>query len=188
MTGKVVVAASTTPRVTKLAELWGLDHDTVKVGFKYIASQMINEDVLIGGEESGGIAIKGHIPERDGIWMGLVLFEYMAKSGKTLDELVLEVYDLVGEFKYCRDDLHISEELKNSIVKKCNQDEFTSFGEFKVESIDKTDGFKFMLNDSQWLMIRPSGTEPVLRCYAESETLAGARAILNACKSTIGIN
>ena len=188
MTGKVVVAASTTPRVTKLAELWGLDHDTVKVGFKYIASQMINEDVLIGGEESGGIAIKGHIPERDGIWMGLVLFEYMAKSGKTLDELVLEVYDLVGEFKYCRDDLHISEELKNSIVNKCNQDEFTSFGEFKVESIDKTDGFKFILNDSQWLMIRPSGTEPVLRCYAESETLAGARAILNACKSTIGIN
>ena len=188
MTGKVVIAASTTPRVTKLAELWGLDHDTVKVGFKYIASQMINEDVLIGGEESGGIAIKGHIPERDGIWMGLVLFEYMAKSGKTLDELVLEVYDLVGEFKYCRDDLHISEELKNSIVNKCNQDKFTSFGEYKVESIDKTDGFKFTLNDSQWLMIRPSGTEPVLRCYAESETLAGARAILNACKSTIGIN
>ena len=187
MTGKVVVAASTTPRVTKLAELWGLDHDTVKVGFKYIASQMINEDVLIGGEESGGIAIKGHIPERDGIWMGLVLFEYMAKSGKTLDELVLEVYDLVGEFKYCRDDLHISEELKNSIVNKCNQDKFTSFGEYKVESIDKTDGFKFILTDSQWLMIRPSGTEPVLRCYAESETLAGARAILNACKSTIGI-
>ncbi len=188
MTGKVVVAASTTPRVTKLAELWGLDHDTVKVGFKYIASQMINEDVLIGGEESGGIAIKGHIPERDGIWMGLVLFEYMAKSGKTLDELVLEVYDLVGEFKYCRDDLNISEELKNSIVNKCNKDKFTSFGEYKVESIDKTDGFKFILNDSQWLMIRPSGTEPVLRCYAESETLAGARAILNACKSTIGIN
>ena len=188
MTGKVVVAASTTPRVTKLAELWGLDHDTVKVGFKYIASQMINEDVLIGGEESGGIAIKGHIPERDGIWMGLVLFEYMAKSGKTLDELVLEVYDLVGEFKYCRDDLHISEELKNSIVNKCNKDKFTSFGEYKVESIDKTDGFKFILTDSQWLMIRPSGTEPVLRCYAESETLAGARAILNACKSTIGIN
>ena len=188
MTGKVVVAASTTPRVTKLAELWGLDHDTVKVGFKYIASQMINEDVLIGGEESGGIAIKGHIPERDGIWMGLVLFEYMAKSGKTLDELVLEVYDLVGEFKYCRDDLHISEELKNSIVNKCNKDKFTSFGEYKVESIDKTDGFKFILNDSQWLMIRPSGTEPVLRCYAESETLEGARAILNACKSTIGIN
>ena len=188
MNGKVVVAASTTPRVTKLAEKWGLDHDTVKVGFKYIASQIVNEDVLIGGEESGGIAIKGHIPERDGIWMGLVLFEYMAKSRKTLDELVLEVYELVGEFKYCRDDLHIPEELKVEIIKKCNQDKFTAFGKYNVESIDKTDGFKFILNDDQWLMIRPSGTEPVLRFYAESKTLVGARAILNACKKTIGIN
>ena len=72
----MVVAASTTPRVVRLAEILGLTHDTVKVGFKYIAQQMVKEDVLIGGEESGVIAIKGHIPERDGIWMGLVLFEY----------------------------------------------------------------------------------------------------------------
>lgn len=186
--GKVVVAASTTPRVVKLAEKWGLDHDTVKVGFKYIAGQMVNEDVLIGGEESGGIAIKGHIPERDGIWMGLVLFEYMAKSGKTLEELINEVYELVGEFKYCRDDLHIDEKLKNSIVKKCINNEFSSFGEYEVLKVDKTDGFKFILSDDQWLMIRPSGTEPVLRCYAESKDLDGAKAILAACKATIGVN
>ena len=186
--GKVVVAASTTPRVVKLAEKWGLDHDTVKVGFKYIAGQMVNEDVLIGGEESGGIAIKGHIPERDGIWMGLVLFEYMAKSGKTLEELINEVYELVGEFKYCRDDLHIDEKLKNSIVKKCINNEFSSFGEYEVLKVDKTDGFKFILHDDQWLMIRPSGTEPVLRCYAESKDLNGAKAILAACKTTIGVN
>jgi phosphomannomutase len=186
--GKVVVAASTTPRVVKLAEKWGLDHDTVKVGFKYIAGQMVNEDVLIGGEESGGIAIKGHIPERDGIWMGLVLFEYMAKSGKTLEELINEVYELVGEFKYCRDDLHIDEKLKNSIVKKCINNEFSSFGEYEVVKVDKTDGFKFILHDDQWLMIRPSGTEPVLRCYAESKDLDGAKAILAACKTTIGVN
>ena len=186
--GKVVVAASTTPRVVKLAEKWGLDYDTVKVGFKYIAGQMVNEDVLIGGEESGGIAIKGHIPERDGIWMGLVLFEYMAKSGKTLEELINEVYELVGEFKYCRDDLHIDEKLKNSIVKKCINNEFSSFGEYEVLKVDKTDGFKFILSDDQWLMIRPSGTEPVLRCYAESKDLDGAKAILAACKTTIGVN
>ena len=186
--GKVVVAASTTPRVVKLADKWGLDHDTVKVGFKYIAGQMVNEDVLIGGEESGGIAIKGHIPERDGIWMGLVLFEYMAKSGKTLEELINEVYELVGEFKYCRDDLHIDEKLKNSIVKKCINNEFSSFGEYEVLKVDKTDGFKFILHDDQWLMIRPSGTEPVLRCYAESKDIDGAKAILAACKTTIGVN
>ncbi|RPG82462.1 MAG: phosphoglucomutase/phosphomannomutase family protein [Crocinitomicaceae bacterium TMED135] len=186
--GKVVVAASTTPRVVKLAEKWGLDHDTVKVGFKYIAGQMVTEDVLIGGEESGGIAIKGHIPERDGIWMGLVLFEYMATSGKSLEELINEVYELVGEFKYCRDDLHLDEKLKNSIVKKCNNNEFSSFGEFKVIKVDKTDGFKFILKDDQWLMIRPSGTEPVLRCYAESKDLDGAKAILAACKTAIGVS
>ena len=184
--GKVVVAASTTPRVARLAEILELPHDTVKVGFKYIAQQMIKEDVLIGGEESGGIAIKGHIPERDGIWMGLVLFEYMAKSGKSLQDLIEEVYGLVGEFKYWRDDLHIEEKLKNNIVKKCNKDEYQSFGKYTVQSIDKTDGFKFILSDDEWLMIRPSGTEPVLRCYAESKDLKGAKDILFACKKEIG--
>ena len=187
MNGKVVVAASTTPRVVRLAEKWGLPHDTVQIGFKHIAQQMINEDVLIGGEESGGIAIKGHIPERDGIWMGLVIFEYMAKSGKSLETLIEEIYDLVGEFKYWRDDLHLKEALKQSIVEKCNSGEYTSFGEYKVQYVDTTDGYKFVLSDDEWLMIRPSGTEPVLRCYAEAKDLESAKSILAACKKTIGV-
>jgi phosphomannomutase len=187
MSGKVVVAASTTPRVGKLAEQFGLTHDMVQVGFKYIAKQMISEDVLIGGEESGGIAIKGHIPERDGIWMGLVIFEYMAKSGKSLESLINEVYELVGEFKYWRDDLHLSEKLKSEIIDKCKKDEFKSFGEFNVLRVEKIDGFKFILTDDEWLMIRPSGTEPVLRCYAEAKTLHGAKEILNSCKKTMGL-
>ena len=188
MNGKVVVAASTTPRVVKLAEKWGLDHDTVQIGFKHIAQQMINEDVLIGGEESGGIAIKGHIPERDGIWMGLVIFEYMAKSGKSLSSLIEEIYDLVGEFKYWRDDLHLDEKLKSDIVEKCKTNAFNSFGKYKVQYVDTTDGYKFILSDDEWLMIRPSGTEPVLRCYAEGKTLENAKDILAACKSTIGVD
>ena len=187
MTGKVVVAASTTPRVTALASKWGLNHDTVQIGFKHIASQMISEDVLIGGEESGGIAIKGHIPERDGIWMGLVIFEYMAKTGKSIEKLIEEVYDLVGEFKYWRDDLHISNELKKEIIQKCSLGQFTKFGEYVVENTDTTDGFKYFFDNQQWLMIRPSGTEPVLRCYAESHSVEAAQKILSSCKKEIGI-
>ena len=185
--GKVVVAASTTPRVGKLAKKFGLSYDMVKVGFKYIAQQMIDEDVLIGGEESGGIAIKGHIPERDGIWMGLVIFEYMVKSGKSLDFLIKEVYELVGEFKYWRDDLHLTESLKTEIIENCINGNYQSFGSYQIREVEKIDGFKFILGDDEWLMIRPSGTEPVLRCYAEGKTLDDAKSILKACKQTMGL-
>lgn len=126
LSGKVVVAASTTPRVKRLADKWGLDFDEVEIGFKHIARQMVNEDVLVGGEESGGIAIKGHIPERDGIWMGLVIFEYMAKSGKTLEALVQEIYALVGEFQYWRDDLHLPETVKQEVIKNCKAGTYKS--------------------------------------------------------------
>lgn len=185
--GKIVVAASTTPRVIKLAKEWGLPNDEVQIGFKHIARQMVNEDVLVGGEESGGIAIKGHIPERDGIWMGLVIFEYMAKTGKTLEELVEEIYALVGEFKYWRDDLHLPEEVKQEVIKNCKADKYSSFGSYQVSELQTIDGFKYIFNDDEWLMIRPSGTEPVLRAYAESKTLDGAKAILAAAKEELGI-
>ena len=85
---------------------------------------MVKEDVLLGGEESGGIAVKGHIPERDGIWMGLIIWEFMAKSGKSLDELIQEVYDIVGEFKFERNDLHITESLKQKIIGNCQANAF----------------------------------------------------------------
>ena len=187
LNGKVVVAASTTPRVGRLAEKWGLDFDMVQIGFKYIAAQMLTEDVLVGGEESGGIAIKGHIPERDGIWMGLVLFEFMVKSGKSLEELVDEIYDLVGEFKYWRDDLHLSEDLKQEVIANCKADKYQSFGDFQVQEVQTIDGYKYILSEDEWLMIRPSGTEPVLRAYAEAKTLDGAKAILKAAKAELGI-
>ncbi len=187
LTGKIVVAASTTPRVERLAKMWGLDFDMVKIGFKYIAGQMITENVLVGGEESGGIAVSSHIPERDGIWMGLILFEYMAKSGKTLEALVEEIYSLVGEFKYWRDDLHLAESVKQEIIVKLNQGVYKNFGKYEIQKIETIDGFKFILNDDEWLMIRPSGTEPVLRAYAESKDLEGAKSILKAVKETLGI-
>lgn len=178
--GKIATAFSTTPRVEKMANHYGLPSEVVKIGFKYIATIMVEEDVLVGGEESGGIAVKGHIPERDGIWMGMIIWEFMAKSGKTLDELINEVYEIVGEFKFERNDLHISEELKQAIIKNCNDNTYKEFGKYRINEVKTIDGFKFFFDDERWVMIRPSGTEPVLRIYAEAPTLDEAREILKA--------
>ncbi len=185
MNGKVVVAFSATPRVAKLCEHYGLEIETVKIGFKYICEIMLHEDVLLGGEESGGIAIKGHIPERDGIWMGLVLLEFMAKSGKSLDQLIEEVYKIVGPFAFERSDLHISESIKQKVLESCKANKYGSFGKFKVTSLQDLDGYKYFFENGDWLMIRASGTEPVLRTYAESSSRESAFEILKAGEQTL---
>jgi phosphomannomutase len=185
MTGKVVTAFSTTPRVGQLAKHYNLESEVVKIGFKYIATKMVEEDVLIGGEESGGIAVKGHIPERDGIWMGLIVWEFMAKSGKSLDDLINEVYEIVGSFKFERNDLHITEKLKLAIIEACKENKYNSFGDYKVDNVQTIDGFKYFFDDKRWMMIRPSGTEPVLRTYAEAPSIEEVRQILKMTEETI---
>jgi phosphomannomutase len=188
LNGKVVTGFSSTPKIKKMCAHYGLEHVEVPIGFKYIAGLMADssQDVLLGGEESGGIAIKTHIPERDGIWMGLTVWEFMAKTGKTLEDLIAEVYEIVGPFAFERNDLHINEQLKQEIVEKCKRSEFNMFGKYKVERVEDMDGFKYFFDEDRWLMIRPSGTEPVLRTYAQAPTLEEVRVILDACKLTIG--
>ena len=185
MTGKVVTAFSCSVKVEQMCKHYGLEQETVQIGFKHIAGKMITEDVLIGGEESGGIATKGHIPERDGIWMGLILFEFMAKSGKSLEDLIAEVYAIVGPFAFERIDLHIDNDTKLRIIEDCKAGKFTEFGKYKVEKVDTTDGFKYFFDADTWLMIRPSGTEPVLRTYAEASTQEKVFDILADAKATI---
>ena len=146
---------------------------------------MITEDVIMGGEESGGIAIKGHIPERDGIWMGLTIWEYMAKSGKTLEQLIEDLYKLTGPFVYERHDLHLTEEVKQNIIANCKANKYNAFGSYKVERLETIDGWKYHFENEQWLMIRASGTEPVLRLYGESDTLENTRKLLKAAQETL---
>lgn len=186
--GKVVTGFSSTPRIKRLCEHYKLEHIEVPIGFKYIAGLMAdeNQDVLLGGEESGGIALKTHIPERDGIWMGLTIWEFMAKTGKSLEQLIDEVYAIVGSFAFERNDLHIKEEKKIEIIESCKNESYNMFGKYKVQQTENMDGFKYYFDDQRWLMIRPSGTEPVLRTYAEAPTLDEVRVILDACKLTIG--
>ncbi len=184
-TGEVVITFSVTDKMKLMAEKFGVPYEVTKIGFKYIAEIMTHKDVLVGGEESGGLAVKGHIPERDGIWIGLVVAEFMASTGKSLKQLIQEVYDIVGPFASDRDDLHLTEEKKQSIIAMCKKREYASFGNYRVQSVEDIDGWKFNLSDTEWVMMRPSGTEPVLRVYAQAPTLADARKILDATQKTI---
>lgn len=185
MTGKVVVTFSVTDKMKKLAEHYGLDFEVTQIGFKYIAEIMTVEDVIVGGEESGGLAVKGHIPERDGIWIGLVIMEFMAKTGKSINELIQDVYDKVGAFATDRDDLHLDNDKKWAIMDKCKNGEITHIGDREVIRTETVDGYKFYLSEDDWIMIRPSGTEPVLRVYSQSNNAEGTRAILDAAHVTL---
>jgi phosphomannomutase len=186
-TGKVVITFSVTDKMKKMAQAFGLDIQVTKIGFKYIAEIMAEEEVLVGGEESGGLAVAGHIPERDGIWIGLTILEFMAKTGKSLKEIIAEVYEKVGPFAFDRDDLHLKEEQKQAIIKKCQEDPYQAFGDYTVQRIETIDGFKFYFDEDRWVMIRPSGTEPVLRVYAQAPTHQEVRSILKATHSGLKV-
>jgi phosphomannomutase len=178
-TGAVVRTVSTTRMIDRLATRYGLKLYETPVGFNHIADYMMTEDVLIGGEESGGISFKGHIPEGDGPIMGLLLVEMVAESGKTLQRLVEDLLADVGPALYERTDLRLSRP-----VEKAEMTEFLInqapdvIGDQKVEFISRRDGVKYIMADDSWLLIRPSGTEPVLRVYAEGRTHEMVKALL----------
>jgi phosphomannomutase len=179
MSGAVVRTVSTTRMIDRLANRYGLKLYETPVGFNYIADHMMKDDVLIGGEESGGISFKGHIPEGDGPVMGLLLVEMLAESGKPLGALVGELLADVGPAFYERVDLRL-----NRPVAKAEMTEFLTkkapaeIGGQKLAEVSQRDGVKYVMADDSWLLIRPSGTEPVLRVYAEGRTQDMVKALL----------
>jgi phosphomannomutase len=185
MSGKVAIAFSTTDRVKRMCEAYGLPIEITPIGFKYISEIMTKEDVLVGGEESGGIAVKGHIPERDGIYDGLALYEFMTQTGKTLKQLCDEVYEVVGKFVYERDDMHIENTKKEAIIKSAQDDKYAEFGKYKFNRRETIDGVKYHLDNGGWILLRASGTEPLLRIYAEGNSKEEALDILEDVKATI---
>ena len=185
LSGKVAISFTVSDKIVKMCEAYGLPYEVTPVGFKYVCEIMVNENVLVGGEESGGIAITGHIPERDGVWMALVLMEFMAKTKKSIKELIAEVYEVVGAFDYDRYDLHISEEIKQKVIANCKNDAYKSFGKYTIERREDIDGWKYFMNDGIWTMIRASGTEPVLRVYAQAKDRAAVIDVLETVKATL---
>lgn len=177
--GAVVRTVSTTRMIDRLAKRYGLTVHETPVGFNHIADYMMAGDVLIGGEESGGISFKGHIPEGDGPVMGLLLVEMIADSGKTLHELVEELLNDVGPAFYERRDLRLSHPVaKAEMTEFLTKQAPAEIGAEKVLDVSQRDGVKYIMSDDSWLLIRPSGTEPVLRVYAEGRTQAMVKSLL----------
>ncbi len=178
--GKVVVNFSCTSKVEKLCKKYKLDVERVKVGFKDITNILLNEEILVEGGDSGGITVGSHIPVRDAIWVGLMIWQLMIESGKSLKQLMDEVYKITGKFVVERADLKINKNIRDKVLEKCKSGMFTSFGKYKVDKTENLDGYKFFFSENEWLLIRPSGTEPLLRTYAEAETEETAMDILSA--------
>ncbi len=186
-TGDVVKTVSTTMMINRIAARYGLTVYETPVGFNHIADRMLNGDVLIGGEESGGISIKGHIPEGDGILMGMLLLEIMADAGVPLVEIVADLQREYGPTCYERTDFHLRKPVpKQEMVERLQTKAPATMAGETVREVHTFDGIKFVLADDSWLLIRPSGTEPVLRVYAEARDAIMVKALLEAGRMLTG--
>jgi len=176
--GAVVKTVSTTQMLNTLASRYGLALHETAVGFNHIGDLMMTKDVLIGGEESGGISIKGHIPEGDGVLMGLLMAEIVAYYGKSPEMLLAEVMAEIGHFDYARNDFKVRPFEKNALVSKLTELAPATLAGSPLASINLRDGVKYVMANNSWLLIRPSGTEPVLRVYAEAHSPATVQTLL----------
>lgn len=178
MKGAVAKTISLTTMINDYCARNGITMHETAVGFKYIAKLMTTEKIVIGGEESGGLGTALHIPERDGIFNGLLLLEMMARRGKTLGQLSRELDDEFGPHRYSRRDVRMTEQQKKAILAKARSG-VTRLGKHPVRETSTLDGYKFFI-DNGWLLIRASGTEPLLRYYAEADSIETVNALLDA--------
>ena len=185
--GPLVKTVTTTMMARKLAQRYGVSVYETGVGFKFVAPKMIEVDAIMGGEESGGFAFRGHIPERDGILAGLFILDLMVQKKMTASQLLGQIFDLVGPHYYDRVDTHLEPTEKPAVVERVRNARPQEVAGLRVTEIDTTDGFRYVLGDQGWLLIRFSGTEPVIRVYTETTERERVPEILNAGLKLAGI-
>ena len=185
--GAIVKTITDTSMIDRLGEMFDLPVYETPVGFKYVAPIMKAENALIGGEESGGYGFRGHVPERDGILAGLYFLDMMVKTGKTPSQLLSYLYSKVGPHYYERRDFTFPEAERKAIIKRISANLPQSIGGVKVVKINTTDGFQLILADTTWLLIRFSGTEPLLRIYAESDSPSRVERLLELGRELAGV-
>lgn len=176
--GRVIKALTTTSMVDRMCEYYGLELVETGVGFKYICAEMLKGDVLLGFEESGGIGFPGHIPERDGILAGLMLLEMLATERKPLTRLIANLVKQFGPHEYARIDAHFPLEKRAALMDFCKRNPPAKLLGSKLKDVKAYDGVKYVAENGSWLMLRGSGTEPILRIYAEAQSAANAQRLL----------
>ena len=185
--GPMIKSITTTRMIDRLGERYGVPVHETPVGFKHIGPRMMEEDALIGGEESGGFGFRGHVPERDGILASLYILDLVATTGRTVSQLIDELYGLVGEHHYDRVDVPIEGEAKEQTREQIASAHPSSIGGLLVSRLDRTDGSRFEFEDGSWLLFRFSGTEPLMRIYAESGSMQAVKNLLKAGQSMAGV-
>jgi phosphomannomutase len=185
--GAIIKTITTTSMLHRLGQIFGVPVYETPVGFKYVAPKMMAEDALIGGEESGGFGFRGHIPERDGILSGLFFLDLMIKKKKSPSQLIEYLHSKVGPHYYDRTDIEFPSEEREAIIDRLSSTRPSYIDNTKLEELDTSDGFRFLLADSAWLLIRFSGTEPVLRIYAESDSPERVKRLLAQGRGMAGI-
>lgn len=185
-TGAVVRTVPTSHLVDAVAGLFGVKVHETPVGFKYIGALMESEAIIVGGEESGGLSVKGHVPEKDGILACLLMAELVATEKKTLGHILKDIEKQTGVFRTDRINIAIPAEQKTALLKKLGSG-LSKIGQFKVEKFITTDGFKYLLPNQEWVAFRASGTEPLFRCYLEAKSPGQLEKLRAACRKLLGV-
>jgi phosphoglucomutase len=183
-TGAVVRTVPTSHQVDAVAKLFGVKVYETPVGFKYIGELMEREPIIVGGEESGGLSVKGHVPEKDGILACLLMAELVAVEKKSLGQILKELSKKIGEFYTDRINISFAPEKKEALLTKLAGG-LEYIGAFKVEKFITTDGYKFLLPNNEWVAFRASGTEPLIRCYIEAKSKGNLKKLDAACRKLL---
>ncbi|MCL5291766.1 MAG: phosphoglucomutase/phosphomannomutase family protein [Actinobacteria bacterium] len=184
--GKVVRTVATTHLLDEIANDYGCELVETPVGFKYIAAEMLAGPVVIGGEESGGLSIGGHIPEKDGIIADLLLAEIIAYEEKPLGEVLRETLDRYGNYRGERLDIHLDNRAKEALIERMTEKPPEEIGGSSISEVKAIDGIKYLLENGDWILARASGTEPLVRIYIESKTSDGLAALQDYARSLVG--
>jgi alpha-D-glucose phosphate-specific phosphoglucomutase len=185
-TGAVVRTVPTSHQVDAVAELFGVKVYETPVGFKYIGALMESEPIIVGGEESGGLSVKGHVPEKDGILACLLMAELVATEKKSLGQILKNLAKQIGEFYTDRINVSFAPEKKDALLAKLGSG-LKNIGAFKVEKFITTDGYKFLLPNREWVAFRASGTEPLIRCYIEAKSKVSLKRLQTACRELLAV-